>query len=161
MKINYVIASLFLSTIVLTSCGDAKTETKEKTESNEKEVIPEVKEEVISDSEDLKEQWKEIVSEIKQGKSGLISMYLKDDAPNFSKEEWDFLDLSQPEYYETFNSYNSFNELPDASNMTEPTKVVTVNFETESDGMVFESAAMIYLQVVDGLIWIVGCELAG
>jgi len=168
MKIKYLIPGLVLSASLLVSCGEEKTEKTEKDPKEEKEEkinedvveIDELSEEDFSD-ESVQSQWDDIVLQIKSGEKTGLNMYLDKSAPAFSEEEWDYLDFSQPEYYTTFSSYASFGDIPVADNMGEGTKVVQVYFETESDGQVFESAAMIYLTNEDGLIWIVGCELVG
>lgn len=171
MKIKYLLPGLVLSASLLVSCGEEKTETKE-TEAKEETVKEEVEEvdeiseieEIEGDAyseESVQSQWDDIVAQVKSGEKVGLNMYLDGTSDSFSQEEWDYLDLTQPEYAATFDSYATFNDIPAADNMPEGTKVVQVYFETESDGQVFESAAMIYLIVEDGLIWINGCELVG
>lgn len=165
MKIKYLLPGIMLSASLLVSCGEAKVETTESDSKEEKK-----KEEVkVIEEEDLDEysegsiqsQWDDIVAQVKAGEKENLNMYLDKSDPAFSQAEWDLMDFSQPEYAEAFTAFNSYDEIPEAGDMEAGNKVINVNFETEMDGEVFESTAIIYLVVEDGLLWINGCMLAG
>ncbi len=166
MKMKYFFASLILSTAVMTSCGEAKDES---TETDSKEVAKEeiadenevVETEEAKDDMGIQSQWDDIVSLIKSGEKSGLNMYLSKSSPQFSNEAWDYVDLSEPEYAAAIAEYSSFSDLPEATNMTDGSKVLNVYFETEIEGEVMESAIILNFILKDGLLWINGCQLAG
>lgn len=165
MKIKYLLPGLMLSASLLVSCGDEKTE---KTESEKKEVKAAdeiIEEEVVldevSDDFGLNSQWEDIVLQIKNNDKKNLNMYLRKSSEKFSQEEWDALDFSQPEFYDMLSAFENYKDLPLAEYVGEGVRMVQVYFETEQDGQVFESTAIIYLVEEDGLIWIIGSELIG
>ena len=163
MKMNYVIVGLTLSMGVLSSCGGetVSTEVTKKKEQVKTDTASVSMNEEDYKKESLKNQYVDIVVQIKDGTKENLNMYLDKTSTEFSLDDWEYIDFSYPEYYETFKNYTTYSDLPDANVSSEPTKVVSVYFETEVDGMIMESAAMIYFQEKNGFIWIVGCELAG
>jgi hypothetical protein len=166
IKMKYFFASLILCTTAMISCSEAKVEvTEAEVKSEVTAEIETVELEKIEEDEysegSIQSQWDDIVAQVKIGEKANLAMYIDEGAPDFSQEEWSYIDFSEKEYYVVFSSYLSFYDLPNAGDMSEGTKVITVNFETEEDGEVFESTTLIYLVLEDGLIWINGCELIG
>lgn len=144
----------------LQSCDNEDEATKEgeQNESVEHEVSNET---VENDGQSIQEQWDDIVGIVKQGDKEALSIYVDELAPTFSEQEWGYLDFSEPEYSKAFSAYESFNDLPEADYFEDGARVVTVSFIFEEEDMTFESTAMIYFTVTDGLIWIIGSAMAG
>lgn len=157
--------------MLVSACGPGETEDKEtEAKDHETEVVEDtqVEEEIMNeeDPEDYADysidgQWSDIVFQVGTGDPSNLDMYVDYGAETFSEEEWGYIDWSYPEYAETFGSFESYEDLPAADYFVEGAKVVQVYFETESDGMVFESMVMIYLVEEEGLLWIIGTEMAG
>ncbi|CAG5086384.1 hypothetical protein [Parvicella tangerina] len=162
---------LTTSLLMFASCTDEPDENKnndEATANNEQvEADEEGTEEKDSDLEEvdnysLQGQWDDIVYQIESGNIDNLEMYLDYDAPTFSEEEWNYIDFSAPEYAEAFAAYDSFDELPKAEYFAPGARVVTVTFEYDAgEGEFFESACMIYVVNDNGLLWIIGSEMAG
>lgn len=165
MKIKYLLPCLVLSASVFVSCGEEKTE---KTESEPKEEVVEVvEEEEVVEAEDeysgesVQSQWDDILAQIKSGEKENLNMYLDKSSESFSQETWDNLDFSNPAYYDTFSAFTSFDQLVEVKSDAGGHRAISVFFETEVDGEVYESMTMIYFVLEDGLIWINGCQIAG
>ncbi len=171
MKIKNLLLGLFLASGLFISCGsetegDKETKTEKKVsekaiDEQEDEVVDEnVIDQAYSESS-VQSQWEDVVYQVKSGEKNNLDMYLDGSADTFSAEAWEMLDFAQPEYAKAFEAYATYEEIPAAANMPEGTKEVMVLFQNNAGGDALESAAIIYLNVQDGLIWIIGCEMAG
>lgn len=113
------------------------------------------------DANSVQGQWDDIVFQVGTGDLKNLDMYVDYYAEGFSEEEWIYIDLNAPEYAEAFASYDSFEDLPEAEYFASGARVVQVYFETVEEGMTYESMTMSYLENRDGLLWIIGVEMAG
>lgn len=159
-----VVGAFIILGSFLQSCNNEEAETKkeEQNESVNHEVSLETDEEQSEyTGYSVQEQWDDIVGLIKQGDKEALSIYVDELAPTFSEQEWAYLDFSEPEYAKAFSAYKSFDDLPEADYFADGAKVLTVGFIFEEEDMTFESTAMIYFTVADGLIWIIGSAMAG
>ncbi|MCB9188893.1 MAG: hypothetical protein H6599_06385 [Flavobacteriales bacterium] len=157
--------TLFAFTMLIASCGseEGKTEEKSTNESNTENTVEKDDETEVEeyDGYSLQDQWDDIVLQVSTGQLSNLDIYVDYNAPTFSEEEWNYIDLSYPEYNEAFSSFSSFDELPAADYFAEGARVVEVYSETIDGDMTFESMVMIYLENRNGLLWIIGVEMAG
>jgi hypothetical protein len=168
MKINYFLTSVFVMSVIMISCGEQKENTEESASNHvstevENDTVSEIAIETIEGDMDMtiQQQWQQIKGFVELGDKQSLGAYVDKNADTFSAEEWGYIDFLYPEYFATFSTYGEFSELPLADYFAPNTRVVSVYFETEAEGMTFESAVMIYFQERAGKIYIVGCELAG
>lgn len=158
--------------LLFSACGSEEASTEETTDQDkdnhsEESTEPiEEEEEIFSEIDDggdysIQGQWDDIIFQVGTGNPDNIDFYVDYSAETFSEEEWNYIDWSYAEYGETFGSYESFEDLPEADYFADGARVVEVYFETESDGMTFESMVMIYIVNDEGLLWIIGSEMAG
>lgn len=166
MKKRIILLSVITTSLVFVSCQDSKEENTSTQDGETTAVVEDVEvesDEMVDEYADhsVEGQWKDIVFYVSEGNKNKLDLFIDFNAPTFSQEEWDYIVLDESEYAEAFSSFESFESLPEADNYKAGAKVVTVYFETEVDGMVFESATMFYLEEREGLIWIIGCELVG
>lgn len=159
------IGMIICAGLIMTSCGSEEKTTYEKA-SDDAKTENKVEEDNEADVEEydgysLQDQWDDIVFQVSTGLLSNLDMYVDFKAPMFSEEEWNYIDLSYPEYNEAFSSFSSFEELPAADHFAMGARVVEVYFETVEEGMTFESMVMFYLENRNGLLWIIGVEMAG